>query len=281
MTPAARAAIQTIAGRPIIAATELSGGCVGEVYRLALADGAMVVAKIGAGLEAEGFMLGYLAEHTALPVPKVLYSADDLLVMDWIDGRDGLPEEAQGDAAELLVALHSVTAPCYGLERDTVIGGLRQPNPWTERWLDFFRDQRLLYMAGEALVGGRLPPALMPRLERLAARLGEWIDEPELPSLIHGDAWSGNVLCRDGRVVAFIDPAIYFADAEIELAFGTLFGTFGQRFFQTYEALRPLRPGFWEARRELYNLYPLLVHVRLFGGSYVAQVEATLGRFGC
>lgn len=281
MTPAARAAIEAIAGRPIIAVTALSGGCVGEVYRVALGDGSMVVAKTGSGLDPEGFMLVYLAEHTTLPVPKVLHAADDLLVMEWIDGRDGLPEEAQGDAAELLVALHSASAPCYGLERDTVIGGLRQPNPWTERWLDFFRDQRLLYMAGEALASGRLPPALMPRLERLAGRLSEWIDEPELPSLIHGDAWSGNVLCRDGRVVAFIDPAIYFADAEIELAFGTLFGTFGQRFFEAYEALRPLRPGFWEARRELYNLYPLLVHVRLFGGSYVAQVDATLGRFGC
>lgn len=280
MTPDLRQAVAHATGRRVIAAAALSGGCVAAVWRVSLEDGAMVVVKSGAGLAAEGFMLSYLAEHSTLPVPHVLHAGEDLLVMDWVDGRDGLPEAAQADAAELLAALHAATAPAYGLERDTVIGGLPQPNPWTERWLDFFRDQRLLGMAEQGRAAGRLPPALTPRIERLAARLGAWIDEPELPSLIHGDCWSGNILSKGERVVAFIDPAIYYADAEMELAFGTLFGTFGASFFRCYETLRPLRPGFWEARRDLYNLYPLLVHVRLFGGAYVAQVEATLRKFG-
>ena len=75
-------------------------------------------------------------------------------------------------------------------------------------------------------------------------------------------------------------PAIYFADAEIELAFATLFNTFGDSFFARYSERRPLRPGFFEERRDLYNLYPLLVHVRLFGGGYVGAVERILDRFG-
>ena len=80
------------------------------------------------------------------------------------------------------------------------------------------------------------------------------------------------------RVAAFVDPAIYFADAEIELAFGTLFATFGEEFFRRYVEHRPLAPGFFELRRDLYNLYPLLVHAVLFGGSYGESVDRTLRR---
>jgi len=121
----------------------------------------------------------------------------------------------------------------------------------------------------------------MTRLEKLAGRLGDWIDASAAPSLIHGDMWTGNVLCNHGRISGFVDPAIYYADAEIELAFSTMFGTFGDAFFGRYGEHRPLRPGFFEERVDLYNLYPLLVHVRLFGGSYVGSVDRTLARFGC
>lgn len=278
MTPDARRAIEQATGRAIRGVQPLSGGCVGEVRKVLLDDGGAVVAKLGPGLEPEGWMLRYLAAHSRLPVPTVLLDDDSLLVMAFVDGRDGLDSRAGGHAAELLAALHGITAPAFGLERPTVIGGLPQPNPWTPCWRDFFRDQRLLAMAAEALRAGRLPAALMRRIETLAARLDDWLDEPAAPALIHGDAWGGNILCRDGRVAAFIDPALYYADPEIELAFGTLFGTFDQGFFRRYDELRPIRAGFFELRRDLYNLYPLLVHVRLFGGSYVGQVDTVVRR---
>ena len=92
--------------------------------------------------------------------------------------------------------------------------------------------------------------------------------------------WGGNVLVKGGRIAGFVDPAIYYADPEIELAFSTLFSTFGDAFFARYAELRPLRPGFFEERCDIYNLYPLLVHVRLFGGGYVGSVSGTLSRFG-
>ena len=136
-------------------------------------------------------------------------------------------------------------------------------------------------MGYRGVTSGRLPKTVMARLERLANRLGDWIEEPVRPSLVHGDMWGGNVLCRKGEITGFVDPAIYFADAEIELAFTTLFGTFGDNFFERYQEHRPLKPGFFEARCDLYNLFPLLVHVRLFGGSYVHSVANTLRRFGC
>lgn len=262
----------------------LGGGCIGDVYRVELAGGGTVVAKLGdggSGLEIEGFMLRYLAARSALPVPEVLHAEDGLLVMTWIEGGDGIGAAAQAHAAELLAALHGVTTERFGFERHTLIGGLGQPNPWSDRWIPFFRDQRLLYMGGQAVNAGRLSKRLMGRLETLAGRLERWLEEPEHPSLIHGDVWTGNVLCRAGRVAGFVDPAIYYAHPEIELAFSTLFGTFSEPFFERYGEIRPLRPGFFEERLDLYNLYPLLVHVRLFGGSYAASVERTLNRFRC
>lgn len=274
--------IEHLAGARVKSRTPLSGGCVGQVYRLGLATGASIVAKVGApggGLAIEGYMLTTLAARSRLPVPAVIYADDHLLLMSHVEAGDALGPAAQTHAAELLAELHALSAERYGLERDTVIGGLRQPNPWTARWLDFFRDQRLLYMARQALDAGKLPARLMGMVERFAGRLEGLIEEPEAPSLIHGDLWGGNILCRKGRIAAFVDPAIYYADAEIELAFSTLFSTFGEPFFRRYRELRPIRPGFFEARRDLYNLYPLLVHVRLFGGGYVASVETILRRF--
>jgi fructosamine-3-kinase len=283
VTPETEATIAGVAGSRPVAARPMGGGCVGDVRRVDLADGGTLVAKLGgagSGLALEGFMLRYLGEHSALPVPEVLHADDSLLLMSWIETDGGITASAQTHAGELLAALHDVAADAFGFERDTPIGGLAQPNPWTASWLAFFRDRRLLHMAREALDAGRLPARTMNRIEALAARLERWIDEPAVPSLIHGDLWTGNVLCRSGRIAGFVDPAIHYADAEIELAFSTLFGTFGEPFFASYQRRRPLRPGFFEARRDLYNLYPLLVHVRLFGGPYLGSVERTLARLG-
>ena len=276
--------IAEAAGSPPVRFKPLGGGCIGDVSRVTLEDGRTVVAKTGdagSGLDLEGFMLQYLRDKGGLPVPDVLYADDGLLLMSCLETAGGISPGAQAEAADLLAALHGVGAENFGFERDTVIGGLHQPNPDTARWIDFFRDHRLLHMGRQALDSGRLPGGLMTRLETLTAKLGDWIDAPAAPSLIHGDMWTGNVLCNHGRISGFVDPAIYYADAEIELAFSTLFGTFGDAFFGRYREHRPIRPGFFEERVDLYNLYPLLVHVRLFGGSYVGSVDRTLARFGC
>ena len=262
----------------------LGGGCVSAVYEVWLDDGRRLVVKHdevgGGGLAVEAFMLRYLAERTPLPVPAVYAVNDNLLVMAYVEGDSQFYDDAEGHAAGLLAALHGLTAPAFGFERDTRIGGLRQPNPTAARWLDFFAEHRLVYMAGEAARAGRLPATMRARVERLAGRVGEWLSEPAQPSLIHGDVWTTNVLAQGGRITAFLDPALYYADPEIELAFIGLFGTFGRAFYERYHALRPIAPGFFEERRDLYNLYPLLVHVRLFGGSYVAQVERVLAGYG-
>jgi len=279
--------VEATTGQRPIAQRALAGGCVGEVRRLDFADGTALVTKSGgtdSRLDIEGRMLAYLGEHTELPIPNVILSAPDLLVMDYLPGGEAIDAGAERHAADLLAALHDISADKFGLDFDTLIGGLHQPNRPGGAWLDFFRDQRLIHMADAALQADRLPAAVRRRIDDLAARLDQWIGRDSTPSLIHGDLWNGNVLVASGpqgnRISGLIDPAIYYADAEIELAFSTLFKTFGADFFDRYREHRPLAPGFFEERCDLYNLYPLLVHVRLFGGGYVGAVERTLTRFG-
>jgi fructosamine-3-kinase len=265
-------------------ARPMGGGCIGEVYKVELDDGTTLVAKVdreGAShLEREAYMLRYLREKSELPVPEVYHGSKSLVLMEFVEGVSRFSQGAERHAAELLAALHGITAEAYGHERDTLIGSLDQPNPWTRSWMEFFREHRLLYMARVAHEAGRLPAEDLKRIERLAERLEGLIEEPEQPSLIHGDVWSANVLARGDRIAAFLDPAIYHADPEIELSFINLFDSFGDAFFERYGEMRPIHPGFFEGRRDLYGLYPLLAHVYYFGGGYLGSVQSTLRRFG-
>lgn len=265
----------TAAGFPPAQLTPLAGGCIAEVFRVDLREGGAAAAKWSAagGLAVEAFMLGRLAATSTIPVPEVLVGDDRLLVMRYVDHAGALGAAGEAEAGRLLAALHAVRGPHFGYDRDTVIGPLPQPNPPTARWIDFFREHRLRYMADRAHEAGRLTTTTRARLDRLAGRLGEWIDEPAHPALLHGDLWSGNVLAKDGAVAAFIDPAIYWGHPEMDLAFAGLFGGLGEGFLGGYAEAASIAPGFREVRRDLCNLWPLLVHARLFGGSYAGQVD--------
>lgn len=271
-------------GTDTVSVRPLSGGCVGEVFRADLADGRTVVIKVDGGprprLDVEGYMLRYLREHSALPVPAVLWSEPALLIMSHVPGDSQFSGPCQVHAAALLGALHEIRGTAYGLDRPTLIGGLHQPNPWTDSWVAFFRDQRLLHMAREARSEGVMPAALLKRIETFAANLERFLEEPAHPALLHGDVWTTNVLAAGGRITGFIDPAVYYGHPEVELAFITLFSTFGSPFFDAYKSKYGIRPGFFEQRRDIYNLYPLLVHARLFGASYLGGVDRTLAELG-
>ncbi len=277
--------IERLLGRRPRRLVPLAGGCIAEVLRADLDGGERVVVKCSRDrrpdLSIEAWMLRELRRRSDLPVPTVLAATADLLVLEYVEHDDRPPGcEAQRHAAELLAALHRISAPAYGLERDTLIGPLPQPNDRSARWLPFFRERRLLHMARTARRSGRLPPAVFARLERLASRLEEWLVEPSRPALLHGDVWSGNLLVRGRRVAAFLDPAIYFGDPEIELAFTTLFGPFERPFYERYAEIAGIAPGFFELRKDIYNLYPLLVHLQLFGGGYLRPITALLDRLG-
>lgn len=276
--------IEHTIGSKIASMQPLSGGMISDVYRVKFIDGHHVVAKVNkettSSLKIEAKMLDYLKGNSVLPVPDVLYKDDNLIIMSYIEHETGLSTSAEEDAAHYLSALHKVSTAQFGLSFDTLIGGIHQPNTPDESWIDFFAEQRLLYMSKTAYASRRLPLEIHRRIEQFATVLDDFLFEPDAPSLIHGDLWGGNILSKNGKITGFIDPAIYYAHSEIELAFSTLFNTFGQTFFDTYHALHPIEPDFFSVRRDIYNLYPLLVHVHLFGGDYVNAVDRILSRFG-
>lgn len=176
-----------------------------------------------------------------------------------------------------LAELHAYTQPQFGLDQANYIGSLPQRNQLTDNGYTFFFEQRLLPQAGQALYNGLLSKQTYEALFRLRDRLPDLLPA-ERPALLHGDLWSGNVLITEAGQPALVDPAVYHGFREAELAFTHLFGGFDSHFYGAYAELFPLEPRFSE-RIPIYNLYPLLVHVNLFGAGYVPGVERVLKQF--
>ena len=276
------ARLETILGKRPDRLTTLTGASTGTVMRADFADGTRLVVKAGAdNLALERRMLADLARDSDVPLPRVVHGDDAVLVLEFLDHDPGIPgPAAQRHAGRLLAGLHSTARPAIGYPYDTVIGKLDQPNPASERWLPFFAEQRLSHMVREGVREGTVSHELAARTERLACRLDRYLDEPDHPSLLHGDLWTGNLLHKGDRIVGLIDPAIYWGHPEIELAYMTLFDTVTEDFFAAYRALRPIDEGFFDLRRDIYNIYPLLVHVRYWDAAYSRPIDATLRRLG-
>ena len=264
--------------RPDRLAAMSTGDHGAALWRVDIGKDRLVAKAAPSHLASESRMLIDLAAAGA-PVPRVHYGDDQLVVMDYVetDGL-GLSDEGGRDLAERLAALHATSAAEFGHDYDVMIGGLPQINERFAR-VDFFRWKRLDVAAWLATRRGRISSPLNERLWRLGERLPKWLHEPPRPALLHGDLWIGNVLCRGGRAVALIDPAIAYGHPEVELAFTMLFGGFPPSFFHRYFEIAPAPSGFLETRRALYQLYPLLVHAALFGPPYDSQVEAIVARF--
>lgn len=279
MTPSMHRVEQAL-GSAVVEVGRLSGGCIADTRRIRLADGRDLVAKLGKPgdqLDLEGRGLTLLKQDGGLPTPQVYHASDDLLIMAFLDNTGSVTAAVEQDAAQHMARLHDTAGPYAGLDHDNRIGPLPQANTPTDKWVSFFRDHRLLRSAGWALERGSITPVIYDRAERVAASLERWIDEPSHFALLHGDLWSGNVL-TDGKVTTgFIDPAVYYGDPEMDLALPTLFGPFGESFFDRYAELRPFdRAGFFDLRRDIYLLYALFVHAALFGPGYGRQADTTL-----
>ncbi len=176
-----------------------------------------------------------------------------------------------------LAQLHRSTADGFGFESPTYCGDTLQPNPWTPSWIEFYRTHRLGFQIELAAASGLLDRGARQRFEKLLTRLDHLLEEGE-PSLIHGDLWSGNLhTCSKGHP-ALIDPAAYFGHREAELGMMRLFGGFPEAVYDAYREAWPLSPGA-EARLPLYELYHVLNHANLFGGSYVQQSLQIVARF--
>jgi protein-ribulosamine 3-kinase len=180
------------------------------------------------------------------------------------------------DFGRTLSELHKVNGITFGLDYDNYIGSLPQSNKQNVNWVDFFLEQRIIPQAkkAEKVLGSDI----MSMIDKLGNRLPDLLTQSR-PSLLHGDLWSGNFTLNQKGTVCLVDPATYYGNREIEIAFTKLFGGFEDEFYDAYNEVMPLDKGFFDTRADIYNLYPLLVHVNLFGGWYVASVRETLKRF--
>nr|WP_163503991.1 fructosamine kinase family protein [Halomonas socia] len=255
----------------------MAGGDSATVYRLATDQGAVVAKRDDsqrlAG-EADG-LAALRAANSGLVVPEVLAQAGQWLVMEALKPSS----RGAGDAFALgqgLRALHAHSAAEHGWPRDNACGLTPQPNAPLADGRAFQRQRRLLPLAAACHERGLLDDGLRQRIETLAEGLERWL--PDVPaSLLHGDLWSGNVLSTP-RGPALIDPAVNRHYPEVDLAMLTLFGSPGEAFFEAY--WNGDAPADWPRREALFQLYPLLNHLLLFGGGYrdgveraVAQVE--------
>jgi fructosamine-3-kinase len=279
----ARVGIQEALGVRVLRSERVSGGDINEAYRLQTSDGRSVFAKLNAhappGLfEAEAHGLEWLAEAGA-PVPRVLgvgSRAAPFLLLEWAEpgARAHDFDERLGRG---LAALHRAGAPGFGLDRDNFIGLLPQDNRAVPTWAAFYGERRIAPLLELARRRGLAEDALVADGERLIARLDELVGPPEPPARLHGDLWGGNLCSRHGSPL-LIDPAVYGGHREIDLAMMRLFGGFDESVFAAYAESFPLAPGASE-RVALYQLYPLLVHLCLFGSGYLGQVRRVMARY--
>jgi fructosamine-3-kinase len=265
--------------------SSVPGGDINQCYRLETDKGPFFI-KVNASIfgldffekEARGLIL--LANTGAIRVPRPLFDGkfhqQVYLVMEALDKGTPVADfwERFGTS---IAAVHTHHAPQFGLEYPNYIGKLHQFNQQHDSWHDFYCNERIMRLAYKARDRQMLDSAAIAMAENICARLKDLIPE-EQPSLLHGDLWSGNYTVTADGAPAVFDPAVYYGHREMDLAMARLFGGFDQRFFTAYDAAYPLLPGAAE-RVPLFQLYPLMVHLLLFGGGYHRQVQEILGQF--
>jgi len=223
--------------------------------------------------EAEAAGLEELTRCHALRIPRVVTIADGpegcVLILEHLELGGPSNGASLGRA---MAQLHALTTDVFGWKMDNFIGRTPQPNPRSCDWPDFYREHRLAHQRRLAEShGGK--HSMLDAIGRLEQETRRFFDgyNPQ-PSLLHGDLWSGNWGFLAQGEPAVFDPAVYFGDREADIAMMELFGHPGSDFFAAYGEQSPLDPGY-RIRRELYNLYHVLNHFNLFGGSYETQAE--------
>lgn len=292
---AIRAALESKLDLTVESIALTSGGDINDAFRAETADGPVFVkssATAQAGMfsdEAAG--LEWLGEPGGVSVPKVIGVCDEddaprLLALEWIEsGRlDAAGEETLGRG---LAKIHAAGAPEFGAT--PVLGGgyanepmrfnqLSLPNETRDTWAEFYAENRLLPLARLSHERGVFSSDDVALIERVAARLPEIAGPAEPVARTHGDLWSGNILADVGGAAYLIDPVAHGGHREVDLALLTVFGGPGQRCFDAYDEVFPRADGH-EDREQLWQLAMILLHVLLFGGSYVGQARAIASRY--
>jgi fructosamine-3-kinase len=285
MTDRLTDAVSAALGVAVASLSPTRGGDINEAFEARLTDGRRVFVKTNAhadarmfGCEARG--LDWLRAAQAIRVPKVLAVGENktrFLVLERISSAPPA-RDFDDQLGRQLAQMHRCDTPRFGFDEANFIGSLPQDNTHCETWPEFYVKRRLEPQVRAAINHGHAPPRWRRDFERLFTRMTELTGPPEPPARVHGDLWGGNVLADDRGAPCVIDPAVYGGHREMDLAMLRLFGGASARCFAAYHEAWPLADGHAD-RVRLYQLYPLLTHVNLFGSGYVQAVEGALREY--
>jgi fructosamine-3-kinase len=256
--------------------SSIVGGCINNAIKINTNKGDFFV-KWNTNSKANMFQTEYnglkvLKDTNTIRIPNVLCFDDDFLILEFIPPSN--PNNAFWEVfGQKLALMHKQTHSKFGLDFDNYIGSLYQDNTQNKNWTEFFIQNRLQAQ----LSIGNFSGTLLSDFDKLFQKLPNLFPN-EKPALLHGDLWSGNFLAKNGDTPMLIDPAIYYGNREMDIAMSKLFGGFNSDFYFAYNESHPLENG-WEERIQICNLYPLLVHVNLFGGAYINQVKNILSYY--
>ncbi len=278
---AIHAAVVRLVGPAIQRAVRVAGGDINQACAVTLVDGRKLFVKFNAQaptnlFQAEALGLSWLRECDAIATPTVIaYSTSPpFLILEYVEA--GRPSEAYAEnLGRGLAQLHSTLATSFGCLPNNYIGTLNQDNTEESTFAEFWWRRRLEPQVRLAQDSQTVPTHWAQKFGTLENRLSSMLNEPVHPERVHGDLWSGNVLCNSQGAPVLIDPAAYGGHGEVDLAMMRLFGGFDARVEAAYLEVRAAAPGLSERLRVL-QLYPLLVHANLFGGAYVHQVANLL-----
>ncbi len=269
-----------------IAFENVSGGCINQCYRVTDSNKRTLFIKINSKQTCPGLLakemnsLRFLENHKIIKTPAIEGYEEpgeyQILLMKWVNQANP-SNQSWKKLGEQLAALHQVTNHQFGFNEDNYIGSLPQNNTWEQSWVHFFVQHRLKPQIDLAIKKGLLTSIHSSLFEKLFIALSEIFGDAK-PALLHGDFWRGNVLFDERKDPVLIDPAVYFGNRHMDLAMTTLFGGFDPAFYESYHHHYPL-PQNHKQQWEICNLYPLMVHVNLFGESYVPAVQSVLKKY--
>ena len=282
-------AVSALAGNSlrVVSRRPVYGGDINESYRLSLSDGSAVFMKCNTAknlsfFEAEAKGLEALRGTKTIGVPKVLGFGTEkgqnrsFLLLEYLEAAPRIKGYWEVFGRELALLHRADSNSCFGFESNNYIGASPQINTPKESWITFFRDCRLRPQI--QMAEGYLDARMRRQCTELLDHLDSFLEEPEFPSLIHGDLWSGNAVCGPDGKAWILDPAAYVGHFEAELAMTELFGGFSSAFYGAYREINPYDQEYRD-RRDLYNLYHMLNHLNLFGGSYLSAVRGILNAY--
>ena len=268
----------------IISVKQVAGGSINYCYQIKSTVGIYFLKTNSAIrfpdiflVEVEG--LKRIRQTQTVGVPDVVAhgkAGDEVfLILNWINNDSW--DSNQYLLGKQLAKMHTDSSERFGLDHDNYIGSLRQSNQWTTTWNEFFANERLEPQLKIAYDKNLISNSIKNQFEVLLTKL-QALNLQEFPSLVHGDLWSGNYMFGDSGKPFVIDPAIYYGNREVDIAMSMLFGGFTSELYKGYNDEFPLLEG-WKERLDIWNLYPLLVHLNLFGRAYLGQIERILKKF--